>query len=379
MEKELQKIQIGTDIRLRATLTDSGVAIDWTTVTVKAVRMYSAAQNVPVKEGVSFAPDADDPKILLVDWMAGSQCYKGDYSLIVVVELAGRTATFTAPAFELVPLMDASQIGMSQPTQGLADIGISLSVESIDTALIRQILDDCVAATDAANQAAANATRTEQEIEAAEALRVEAENQRETAETERQQHETAREQAEAKRQKDETIRQQKETERQTAETARVKAEATRVSSEQERVTAEQERVTAESARVQAEQGRVSAEQLRVQAESARVTAEEGRVSAESAREQAEAKRQTGTAAAVKSAEDAAAVANTAAGKADAAAANAQQVADSYKTELDGKQSKTDESLKTTDKTVAGSINEIYDNMIIAKEFTESDIDELWQE
>lgn len=369
---ELQKIQIGTDIRLRATLTDSGVAIDWTTVTVKSVRMYSAAQNVPVKDGVSFAPDADDPKILLVDWMAGSQCYKGDYSLIVVVELSGRTATFTAPAFELVPLMDASQIGMSQPTQGLADIGISLSVESIDTALIRQILDDCVAATDAANQAAANATRTEQEIEAAEALRVEAENQRETAETERQQHETAREQAEAKRQKDETIRQQKETERQTAETARVKAEATRVSSEQERV-------TAESARVQAEQGRVSAEQSRVQAESARVTAEEGRVSAESAREQAEAKRQTGTAAAVKGAEDAAAAANTAAGKADAAAANAQQVADSYKTELDGKQSKTDESLKTTDKTVAGSINEIYDNMIIAKEFTESDIDELWQE
>ncbi len=43
-----------------------------------------------------------------------------------------------------------------------------------------------------------------------------------------------------------------------------------------------------------------------------------------------------------------------------------------------KQDKTDDSLKTTDKTVAGAVNEIYDDMIVAVEFTEEDIDKLWQ-
>lgn len=335
MENELQKIQIGTDIRLRATLTDSGVAVDWTTVTVKAARVYSMAQNVPIREGVSFSPDAEDPKILLVDWAAGSQCYKGDYSLIVAVELAGRTATFTAPAFQLVPLMDASQTGVSQPTQGLADIGITLSVESIDTALIRQILDDCIAATGAASQAAADISRLEQEVEEAEALRVSAEQKRATAEKSRQSAETSREQAETRRQENETARQQKETERQTAETARAEAEQERVSAEQSRVTAEEGRATAEAARTQAEQSRVSAEQSRVQNENKRIAEEQVRVSAEASRKQAEALRQQNTAAAIEAAETATAEANTAKDNANTAAANAQKVANTYKDELDG--------------------------------------------
>ena len=43
-----------------------------------------------------------------------------------------------------------------------------------------------------------------------------------------------------------------------------------------------------------------------------------------------------------------------------------------------KQTKSDDTLKTESKTVTGGINELYDGMIIAEDFDESKLDELWQ-
>lgn len=87
------------------------------------------------------------------------------------------------------------------------------------------------------------------------------------------------------------------------------AESLRVTAEQGRVSAESSRVSAESSRASAESGRASAERGRVSAESGRVSAEQGRVSAEQGRVTAENARQTASATAVDNANAAAANAN----------------------------------------------------------------------
>lgn len=110
----------------------------------------------------------------------------------------------------------------------------------------------------------------------------------------------------------EATRQSAETARAKAETGRVKAESTRVEVEKKRATAESERADAETKRASAETTRNSnestrktqevtrqtQEEARVEAEKKRVTAENGRVSAEAKRVTADNKRETDTHAAI---------------------------------------------------------------------------------
>lgn len=107
------------------------------------------------------------------------------------------------------------------------------------------------------------------------------------------------------------------------------------------------------------------ESKRIHNDSQRNTDEALRQENEQARKAAEQKRQQDTADAIRNANSAANAANEA----------VENMAD----EFAKKQDKQDNSLKTSDKTIAGGINEIYDNMIIAVEFTAEDIDKLWQE
>ena len=113
----------------------------------------------------------------------------------------------------------------------------------------------------------------------------------------------------------------------TAEEGRVSAESGRVDAESARVSAESGRVSAESGRVSAESGRVSAESGRVSAESGRVSAESGRVSAEATRQSQEATRQSQTAAAIQDANTARDAADAAAAAATAAAGRAPYIGD----------------------------------------------------
>lgn len=112
----------------------------------------------------------------------------------------------------------------------------------------------------------------------------------------------------------EATRQSAETARAKAETGRVKAESARVEVEKKRVTAENARATAETARANSETTRDSSETTRknqettrqkqeaarVEAEKKRVSAENGRATAESGRVKAETKRETDTRAAIAS-------------------------------------------------------------------------------
>ena len=106
------------------------------------------------------------------------------------------------------------------------------------------------------------------------------------------------------------------------ETARANAEAKRVSAETARADAEISRTQAESSRAQAETSRASAEIAREQAETTRANAEAKRVSAETSRVNAEAERVSEHAADQRASEEAASAALAAADAANKAAADA---------------------------------------------------------
>ena len=254
------KVRIGTDIVMRARLVDSGVAYDFSLTPPVAVRLLSLSQNSLVRD-LEYTPDPDDGTVLVVTWRASGQCYTGDYRLIVSAELSGRTATFDAPAFTLVRLLEEAGTA-DQPDGGVSDIGVTLEVESIDTALITQILEECRAATEEAREAASAVTANDEAMKKSEEERVEAEAGRVSAEQ-------ARVSAEASRSEAESGRVSAEQTRQTAEKERAAAESLRAAAEKERAAAETDRVSAEQKRTAAEQGREKAEQERVAAEEGR--------------------------------------------------------------------------------------------------------------
>ena len=130
----------------------------------------------------------------------------------------------------------------------------------------------------------------EQEVETAEAARVQAENGRVGAEASRVNAETLRQNAETTRQSNESERLNAESARSAAEGNRASAESTRQENEATRTGNENTRQSNEASRASAETARASAESGRVTAENGRVTAENGRVSAENGRVTAEQSR-----------------------------------------------------------------------------------------
>ncbi len=320
---KLQTVRIGTDITIRARLIDSGVAVDFSTSPPRSVGLLSLSQNVLIRD-VETAVDPEDGSILIITWRAGNQCYFGQYNLVVSAFLSGRTATFEAPAFELVRLTGQRQPDSDQPDTGVSDIAITLEVESIDTSLISQILQDCKDATDSALEAASKASDTNEAVQEAEALRVKAETARAEAETARSEAETKRKTDENQRIEAEEGRQNAEKTRVDAEAIRVKAEDARKEAETARSEAEQKRQTAETERAYAENIRKQSETERISAETKRVQAEQGRVEAEEERKEAEQLRQAASSDAVNAANTAAELAEDAAQAANDAAALANQ-------------------------------------------------------
>lgn len=154
------------------------------------------------------------------------------------------------------------------------DAAASVTKATTDLTVERKKVEDAVAASKTATEAAKKATfdtlASKKAIEQNEATRQSAETARTKAETERATNEAARVEVEKKRVTAENARA-------TAETARANSETTRDSSETTRKNQETTRQKQEAARVEAEKKRVSAE-------NGRATAESGRVKAETKRE-----------------------------------------------------------------------------------------------
>ena len=136
------------------------------------------------------------------------------------------------------------------------------------------------------------------DVEAAERLRVEAENQRDADEADRKSSESTRRLNENTRQQNETIRGTNESTRRSNENVRVQHEQERVEDELQRQRNEDLRVQQDNVIAEAERLRSGAETRRVSSENARVVAEQGRVQAELLRVNAELERERNTQAAI---------------------------------------------------------------------------------
>lgn len=141
-----------------------------------------------------------------------------------------------------------------------------------------------------ATEAAESVAATEDDIKAAEALRLTAESARVSAESARAEAESLRAESEAERNKAEATRLAAEKQRSLAEAERIAAEGTRANQEKARVAAEQTRAIAEADRAAAEVSRENAEDSRVTAENKRATAEQSRADSETVRTTAESAR-----------------------------------------------------------------------------------------
>lgn len=136
------------------------------------------------------------------------------------------------------------------------------------------------------------------DVEAAEQLRVEEENQRDADEADRKRSESTRRLNENTRQQSETIRGKNESTRRSNEDTRVQHETERVENELQRQSNEDLRVQQDNQFAEAERLRSGAEARRVSSENGRVSAEQGRMQAESLRVNAELERERNTRAAI---------------------------------------------------------------------------------
>ena len=141
----LDKFRIGTTVPMRLRLVDSDVAVSWNEVVLKQLCMYSEDQKAYAGY-CTYEIDEEDDTVLLAKYPAAQQEYVGKYRVILSVATNDGTATYDALAVELVQnLEDATASG---------EVDITLSVSTIPMSVIRQILEECEAATRTANAAA---------------------------------------------------------------------------------------------------------------------------------------------------------------------------------------------------------------------------------
>ena len=167
----LEKCRIGTTLTMRVRLKDSGVYISWARdIEIKRICMYSEAQGAYAGY-CTYSVDESDDTVLIAKYPANQQSYLGAYRLIIEASTSSGVSTYDALAFELVAtLEEAVEAG---------EIDIELEITSIPSSVIRDILDACIEATEAANSAAAS---VEDVIEDAEDAIEDAEGAKEEAE-----------------------------------------------------------------------------------------------------------------------------------------------------------------------------------------------------
>lgn len=143
---------MGTDVRMTVTLIDSGVSVDWSTVEIKQVFIYSDPQKA---FGGRVLINSVDGTELVCTFPASEQLFLGDNRVVVRIEYDGDTATYDAPAFCLVEnTEDDTDDGNDTPEYEEVEIGIQ--VTGVSSSILNEILAACQDATDAANAAAAD-------------------------------------------------------------------------------------------------------------------------------------------------------------------------------------------------------------------------------
>ena len=137
-----------SDGRIYATITDSGVAIDIADLEEVSAWVYSDEQQA-IAGKCRTEIDPTDPTVLICFYGCNQPQFLGVNSLFVRATYQGLRKTYDVQSFEIVP-RDSDL----DPTE----VTVELHSEGISTTILQGILDDCVAATEAALDAAQQAS-----------------------------------------------------------------------------------------------------------------------------------------------------------------------------------------------------------------------------
>ena len=128
--------RIESDVHLKVTLKDNGVAVAWDTVDIKQICMYAVEQRAFAGH-CSYRVDSEDNTLLLVTYPATAQLYTGDHRIVARIIMAGDEHTYDALAVTLVEYTD------SDGEVSLEDVEVGIEVKEVDTTIMHEILAAC--------------------------------------------------------------------------------------------------------------------------------------------------------------------------------------------------------------------------------------------
>ena len=143
----LQNIRVSSDLTVGVRLKDSGVAIDWSTLSNIKAYIYADAQRAMAGR-CAVSIDAEDSTRLVCSYRANKPQYIGVNRIVITCTYRGETKTYDKPALNFVRWTDdqaGQQITIDDP-----DIEVEIDVEDVSST----ILENAIAA---AIQAAADA------------------------------------------------------------------------------------------------------------------------------------------------------------------------------------------------------------------------------
>ena len=140
---------------LRATLTDSGVAVDWTDLSDISAWIYSDDQQA-IAGPCGVTIDAESHNKLVCTYGADQPQFLGVNSLFVRATYHGRRKTYDTKAFEIVARdadLDGEAIVLDDP-----DLDVDLEVSGVSTSIIDAAIDAALDAAQVALDAAQQAS-----------------------------------------------------------------------------------------------------------------------------------------------------------------------------------------------------------------------------
>ena len=150
---QIPNIRQGTDVNIRATLTDSGVHIDWATLTDIKAYIYSEAQR-QIAGKCSVEIDPLDSENLLCHYDADEHQWLGVQALVITAVYGGQEATYDKKAFAFVATTDETS---GTTTVEDETVEVDIDVADVDASILAAAIREALEAADAANDAADNA------------------------------------------------------------------------------------------------------------------------------------------------------------------------------------------------------------------------------
>ena len=150
---QINNVRIGTDVHIRAKLTDSGVHVDWSQLSeIKAYIFSESQRQIAGKCSVEIEPL--DSEVLLCVYPATEPQFLGVQSLVVTAVYDGQAATFDKKAFCFVATTDETS---GTTTVEDDTVEVDIDVAEVDASILAGAIKAALDAADAANAAAAAA------------------------------------------------------------------------------------------------------------------------------------------------------------------------------------------------------------------------------